>query len=60
MRNIAFLVKMYVITIVHVYLQGRSKVVAAIVDNKLLVRLTMEGRCVGNVVSTKEMRVYVC
>jgi len=42
------------------YLQRRSKVVIAVVDNKLLVRLMMEGRCVGNIVGVKEMAMYVC
>ena len=42
------------------YLQGRAEVFAAIVHNKLLMRLTMKGRCVGNVVGAKEMAVYVC
>jgi len=42
------------------YLQGRSEVVVVVVDNKLLFRLTMEGRCVGNIVGAKEMAVYVC
>jgi len=41
------------------YLQSRSKVVITVVDNKLLVRLMMEGRCVGNIVGAKEMAMYV-
>ena len=42
------------------YLQVRSEVVAIVGENKLLLRLMMEGRCVGNVVSAKEMAMYVC
>ena len=41
------------------YLQGRSELVAT-VDNKLLLRLTMESRCVGNIMTAKEMAVHVC
>ena len=34
--------------------------VAVVGENKLLLRLMMEGGCVGNVVGAKEMVVYVC
>ena len=42
------------------YLHIKSKVVAIVGENKLLLRLMMEGKCVGNVVGAKEMTVYVC